>query len=96
MNQITVTELSQWRQVGKEYQIIDVREPIEHNAYSIGGELIPLGTILQNIDKIETDKPVIFYCKKGIRSQIAIQKLAQKCDTSHFYNLTGGILHLFY
>jgi adenylyltransferase/sulfurtransferase len=91
---ITYAELQDWRAAGEDFQLIDVREPEEHEAYNIGGELIPLGDLLQQQEKIDAEKPVVFYCKRGIRSQIAIQRLAQKFPGAAFFNLQGGILHL--
>jgi rhodanese-related sulfurtransferase len=72
-------------------QLIDVREEYEHNEFNIGGLLLPLGTIVQNIDLIEKEKPVILYCSKGVRSQIAIQRLEQKYPFGNLINLEGGM-----
>lgn len=94
IRQITYAELQDWRAEGEDFQLVDVREPEEHEAYNIGGELIPLGDLLQQQEKIDAEKPVVFYCKRGIRSQIAIQRLAHKFPDATFFNLQGGILHL--
>lgn len=91
MKQISMKDIAQWRAENKDFQLIDVREPSEHAAKNIGGMLIPLGEIMQQKDKIEVEKPVVFYCKRGIRSQIAIQKLQRKFPNTAFYNLQGGI-----
>ena len=56
----------------------------------LAGELIPLNEIAQQVEKIATDKPVIIYCRKGIRSQIAIQRLQEKFPFTNLYNLIGG------
>ena len=76
---------------GEAIQLIDVREPFEHDQFNIGGQLVPLADILQNISLIAIDKPVVFYCEKGIRSQIAIQRLLQKNNFTNLYNLSGGL-----
>ncbi|MFT6147772.1 MAG: adenylyltransferase/sulfurtransferase [Saprospiraceae bacterium] len=86
--------IDQWRADNKDFQLIDVREPSEHNAENIGGILIPLGDIMSNKDKIKHGKPVVIYCKRGIRSQIAIQRLHRKLPGVLFYNLEGGISEL--
>jgi adenylyltransferase/sulfurtransferase len=75
----------------EDFQLIDVREPDEHSAFNIGGDLIPLGEIALHIERIEKEKPVIIYCRKGIRSQFAIQKLQDKFPFTNLYNLIGGI-----
>jgi rhodanese-related sulfurtransferase len=76
------------------YQLIDVREPQEHAAHNIGGLLIPLNELMAAHAQIATDVPVVIYCAKGIRSQIAIQRLEQKYEFKNLYNLRGGIAGL--
>lgn len=71
--------------------LLDVREPDEHEAYNIGGMLIPLSDIILSHQKIPSDKPVVVYCRKGIRSQIAIQKLEEKFGFTNLINLSGGM-----
>jgi rhodanese-related sulfurtransferase len=90
MQSITTTALQQKIDNKDNFQLIDVREPDEHNAFNIGGQLIPLGEITQQVEKIATDKPVIIYCRKGIRSQIAIQRLQEKFPFINLINLIGG------
>jgi rhodanese-related sulfurtransferase len=90
MNSITAAELKQKIDGKEDIQLIDVREPYEHTEFNIGGELIPLGDIAQHVDKIPTDKPVILYCRKGIRSQVAIQRLQEKYPFTNLINLIGG------
>lgn len=90
MNSITATALNEKINNAEDFQLIDVREPYEHQEFNIGGELIPLNEIAQQLDKIATDKPVIIYCRKGIRSQIAIQRLQEKFPFTNLINLMGG------
>ena len=91
MQSIDVLELQQLIESGNDIQLIDVRESFEHDHYHIGGTLIPLGSLMESIHQISHDKPVIFYCQKGIRSQIAIQRLQQKFNHTNLLNLTGGM-----
>ena len=90
MHSITAATLKQKIENKEDLQLVDVREPAEHSEFNIGGELIPLAGIVQQIGKISTDKPVILYCRKGIRSQIAIQRLQEKFPFSNLINLIGG------
>jgi rhodanese-related sulfurtransferase len=46
---------------------------------------------MSNMAHIPIDKPVIVYCKKGVRSQIAIQRLEDKFGFNNLINLKGGI-----
>ncbi len=82
-------EFLEWKTT-HEHQLIDVREEVEHQTKNIGGLLIPLGEIMKRQAEIRTDIPVVFYCKRGIRSQIAIQKLKSKIE-GEFINLSAGI-----
>lgn len=71
--------------------LLDVREPFEHEAFNIGGTLLPLGEVMKKAASIPADRPVVVYCKKGIRSQIAIQRLQEKFGLTNLLNLTGGM-----
>ncbi|GFD80271.1 molybdenum cofactor biosynthesis protein MoeB [Tenacibaculum sp. KUL118] len=73
------------------YNLLDVREDWEREQHHIGGQHIPLGELAQRYDEINTEKPVIVYCKSGVRSQCAIDFLEQQFDTVTFINLKGGV-----
>jgi adenylyltransferase/sulfurtransferase len=90
MNSITVTSLADLIEQNFDLQLIDVREPEEHEAFNIGGELIPLGDITHQLERISTERPVVIYCRKGIRSQLAIQRLQEKLPYKNLINLIGG------
>jgi adenylyltransferase/sulfurtransferase len=90
MKSITATALAQLIKTEKDFQLIDVRQPEEHDEFNIGGKLIPLEEIVRHIEEISTNKPVIIYCRKGIRSQIAIQRLQEKFKFVNLINLIGG------
>lgn len=91
MKSISVIELREKINNREEIILIDVREPWEHEVFNIGGSLIPLNTLQKNIGDLHHHKSVIFYCQKGIRSQVAIQRLQQKYGYTNLVNLTGGI-----
>ncbi|MDG2420058.1 MAG: rhodanese-like domain-containing protein [Saprospiraceae bacterium] len=95
MNQLTYSELQKWKATNKSFQLIDVREPDEHEACNIGGQLIPLNSILRKTELLDFSQPIVIYCKRGIRSQLAIQRLAIRFPEAQFYNLSQGIMHLF-
>ncbi|MBC7511628.1 MAG: rhodanese-like domain-containing protein [Ferruginibacter sp.] len=90
MKSMTVTALKQWEDNKEDFQLIDVRETYEHTAFNIGGKLIPLADITKHLYEIEKEKPVILYCRAGVRSQIAIQRLQEKFPFKNLINLTGG------
>lgn len=91
MKEITVEELKRMRDQGEDHQLIDVREAFEYETAQIGGELIPMGSIPQNTDKIAKDKPVVIHCKSGGRSGNVVRYLEGQGFTN-LYNLQGGIL----
>jgi adenylyltransferase/sulfurtransferase len=88
---ISAASLVQLMKEPEAIQLIDVREDDEHQEFNIGGLLLPLGSITQNIHLIEKEKPVIVYCRKGVRSRIAIQRLERKYPFNNLINLEGGI-----
>jgi rhodanese-related sulfurtransferase len=90
MMQLTPETLCQWQEEGRNFMIIDVREPFEHESFNIGGELIPIGSITGAVGHLPKDQPVVIYCEKGIRSVIAIQRL-QTYGYDNLYNLNGGM-----
>ena len=92
MKEITVKELAELQQSGADFQLIDVREPHEAEIAEIGAELIPLGSVPQNVDKFDREKQVVVHCRSGARSGNAIQWLEQNHGFTNLYNLKGGIL----
>ena len=91
MKEISVQELKEKLDKGEDFQLIDVREDFEYQTSNLGGELIPLGGILIETDKIATDKDVVIMCRSGKRSAAAIMQLEAQGYTN-LYNLFGGIL----
>lgn len=92
MEQINAVQLQQLLQADSGTVLIDVREEEEHEAFNIGGILIPLGEIIQKADQVPITGTVVIYCKRGIRSAIAIQKLEAKFGYTNLVNLQGGVL----
>ena len=92
MQEITVQELKKKIDNKEDIQLIDVREPHEHELSNLGGELIPLSTILDNAGLISQDKPVIIYCRSGARSASAVNALERKLGYKNLFNLKGGIM----
>ena len=72
--------------------MIDVREEHEVEICTIHGTLIPMATILENVDKIKRDVPVVIHCKAGKRSVAVIHALEKQFGFENLYNLTGGIM----
>jgi rhodanese-related sulfurtransferase len=91
MQEITVEDLKRMKDNGEDFQLIDVREDFEYQMSNLDGELIPLGGILIETEKIDHEKPVIIMCRSGKRSAMAVMQLEAQGFTN-LYNLQGGIL----
>lgn len=92
MQEISVQELKELIDHSADFQLIDVREPHEFEICNLDGELIPMGEIPYNVDKISMDKQVVVHCRSGARSADIIRYLEIKHGYKNLYNLVGGIL----
>jgi adenylyltransferase/sulfurtransferase len=92
MKEITPAELKQLINDKIDFQLIDVREEYEFDEANINGELIPMGEIMDNIEKISKDKQVIIHCRSGKRSAGVINALESQYGFTNLFNLTGGII----
>lgn len=92
MKEVTVNELKQMTDDGLDFVLIDVREQYEFDADNLGGILIPLGSVLDRIDEIPKDKPVVVHCRSGARSATAIRELENRFGYTNLSNLKGGIM----
>jgi rhodanese-related sulfurtransferase len=73
-------------------QIIDIRDPIDYEICHIKSAIsIPKSEIPDNIDKISRDKPVVFYCKYGVKSPTSIKFLETEAGFANLYSLQDGI-----
>ncbi|GAA3393188.1 adenylyltransferase/sulfurtransferase MoeZ [Cryptosporangium minutisporangium] len=91
---ITASELKEWADAGKDFYLVDVREPAEFEIVSIpGATLIPKNDILmgQALAQLPQDKQIVLYCKTGIRSAeaLAAVKGAGFKDAVH---VQGGVI----
>jgi sulfur-carrier protein adenylyltransferase/sulfurtransferase len=91
---ITVGELADWQRSGKDFLLVDVREPAEYEIVRIPGSvLIPKGDILSGeaLASLPQDKQIVLHCKSGVRSAeaLAAVKAAGFRDAVHVH---GGVL----
>ena len=92
MKEITVQELKNKIDAKEDFQLIDCREEYEYEIAHLDGELIPMGEIANNIEKISKEKPVIIHCRTGGRSGAICNMLEMQHGFDNVYNLKGGIL----
>src|SRR3954470_1544468 len=91
---ISVRDLKAMIDAGKDFYLVDVREPNEFEIVSIpGATLIPKDRILNGEAPagLPQDKPVVLYCKTGQRSAetLAVLKGAGFSDAVH---VGGGVI----
>jgi len=92
LDRIGPEELNTWKESGKEFLLLDVREPFELEIAHIGGLNIPL----RDLDKKITDigeykeKEIVVHCHHGARSETACKILLDH-QFLKVKNLSGGI-----
>jgi sulfur-carrier protein adenylyltransferase/sulfurtransferase len=90
--EMTPKEVRAWRERGEAFQLLDVREREEAAIASIeGSHLVPLGSLPERIAEVDSSRPVVVYCRSGVRSARAVA-LLRGAGLSRTYNLAGGIL----
>jgi len=91
---ITATELKEMIDSGKDFALIDVREPNEYEIVSIpGATLVPKDRILSGaaLAELPQDKPLVLHCKSGQRSAEALAVL-HKAGFRDAVHVGGGVL----
>ena len=94
MKTISVEALKAKIDAGEKINLVDVREPHEHEAYYIGGILLPLGKVqaleTDDIDHLKNET-VYVYCRSGNRSGQACLML-EPYGFKDIINVSGGML----
>jgi adenylyltransferase/sulfurtransferase len=88
---ITAAELKALMDAGEQFHLVDVREPAEWEIVRIpGAVLIPKNDLPAQLASLPQDRPVIAYCKTGVRSAeaLALLKNAGFADAKH---VQGGV-----
>ncbi len=71
-------------------QLVDVREPHEHEAGRIAGSLhIELQQLPGEAESLDRERPILFYCRSGSRSALAADAFAASGYDAR--NLDGGL-----
>ncbi|MBI3291985.1 MAG: molybdopterin-synthase adenylyltransferase MoeB [Elusimicrobia bacterium] len=91
ISEILPKELEALRRNGRKVFLLDVREPEEYNICHLeGSHLIPLGTLPQRVNELDSADEIVTYCKMGGRSAKAADFL-RKVGFRKVRNLKGGI-----
>jgi rhodanese-related sulfurtransferase len=72
-------------------QLIDVRQAYEHEAGRIAGDRhIELAQLASEVETLDRDRPVVFYCHSGARSAMATEAFRGAGFDAH--NMLGGLV----
>jgi rhodanese-related sulfurtransferase len=84
-------QLANWMAQEHDLQVVDVREPYEREVGFIAGSLhIPLVELASRALEIERERPVVFYCRVGARSDMAAQ--AFRASGMQALSMSGGLV----
>jgi rhodanese-related sulfurtransferase len=82
--------VAEWLEEDPAPQVIDVREAYEREAGHIAGTRhIALNNLTAEAATVDSERPVIFYCRVGGRSTMAAQ--AFRASGYEAYSMTGGL-----
>jgi len=88
---VSVRELKQKLEAREEFQLVDVREPFEHEIANIDtAKLIPLGELPGRLDELDREQLTIVHCHSGQRSAQAV-RIMRDAGFANVFNLEGGI-----
>lgn len=91
---ISVESLRARINAGEQLNILDVRQPDEHDEFALTSSvLIPLNELPERVSELDhlRDNELIVYCRSGNRSGQACMFL-ELSGFSNVKNLTGGML----
>jgi rhodanese-related sulfurtransferase len=84
-------QLAEWRVREPGLQVVDVRETHERQAGHIANSLhVELAQLPSQAGAIDHERPVVFYCRVGARSDMAAQAFRASGYQAH--SLRGGLL----
>jgi rhodanese-related sulfurtransferase len=73
-----------------ELQLVDVREPYEHEAGRVAGARhVELERLASEAGSIDRERPVVFYCRLGARSGMAANAFRRAGYEA--YSMVGGL-----
>jgi molybdopterin/thiamine biosynthesis adenylyltransferase/rhodanese-related sulfurtransferase/molybdopterin converting factor small subunit len=91
---ITAKRLHDRLAAGDRIVLVDVREPHEWEITNLGrhdARLIPLGSLIERMNELDTADEIVLYCRSGNRSAQALTRL-RDAGFRKLWNLEGGLL----
>ena len=91
--QVDVEELHELINNDRNLLIVDVRSPHEYqyDGHIAGSRLLPLPALMQRIEELPQDQPLVFVCRSGNRSQVACEQL-NRLGHDKVKNFRGGMI----
>jgi rhodanese-related sulfurtransferase len=84
-------QVADWLARDPDLQLVDVRQPYERDAGHIeGSQHIELAQLSARAGDLARDRPVVFYCRVGARSDMAAQ--AFRASGLQAHSMRGGLL----
>jgi rhodanese-related sulfurtransferase len=87
-------DITRFKKYPKDYTIVDVRNDLEVKEGKIfpGSISIPLTQLVDRLNEIPTDKPIVVHCAAGYRSAAASSLIHSKLNgTVSIYNLGEAV-----
>jgi rhodanese-related sulfurtransferase len=89
--QMTVYELNEWLEEGRDVVVVDVREPAEWREGHVAGALhLPMLEAVRRMGELPADRPKAVMCAGGLRSSSVISALEGQ-GMRNCLNVTGGM-----
>ncbi len=89
--EVAIAAFRRWRREGRDVQLLDVRQPVEHAIAAIDGSLlVPLAQLPSRLGELDRSRAVVVYCHYGPRAVQATQWLRAQ-GFPRVASLAGGI-----
>ena len=89
--EVSIGTYQSWLEEGEQIELVDVREPFEAESMEMGGKLIPLKNLREEVHNISNTGKVVLHCHSGKRSAKAVRVLQEEFGFDNVYSLKGGI-----
>jgi adenylyltransferase/sulfurtransferase len=89
---IDVHAFNKMREAGRDYQLLDIREPHELDICGFEESIaIPMGALPEKLDALGHDNPIVVLCRSGQRS-LRVTNYLREQGFANAVNLEGGVL----
>lgn len=88
---VSVEELARLREEQADFVLLDVREESEYETANLGGHLVPLATLDEQIDELDRDARILVHCRSGHRGAQAVEQL-RSAGFEDAWNVNGGLV----